>query len=281
VGWTQHSKGVQIIRSAAILQLLLGNIGRPGGGILALRGHASIQGSTDVPTLYDILPGYLPMPFFEADLHKLKNYIKKHKARTGLRSGFDKYFISLMKAYYGDAATKESDYGFNWLPRVTGDHSHFGYWLDMADGKMEGLFVMGQKPAVGASNGRLERKALAKLKWLIVRDMVETETASFCRDSPEVERGELSPESIATEVFLFPAAGTAEKEGTFTNTQRLLQYREKAVDPPGDARSDMWFMYHLGRRIKDKAANDPRPRSAGLNALTWNYPTEGKHAEPN
>src|SRR5207253_10855009 len=93
---------------------------------------------------------------------------------------------------------------------------------------------MGQNPAVGASNGRLERKALAKLKWLVVRDMVETETASFWLDSPEVERGELSPESITTEVFLFPAAGTAEKEGTFTNTQRLLQYREKAVDPPGD-----------------------------------------------
>jgi len=280
VGWTQHSKGVQIIRSAAILQLLLGNIGRPGGGILALRGHASIQGSTDVPTLYDILPGYLPMPFFEADSHKLKGYIKKHKTRTGLWSGFHKYFISLVKAYYGDAATKENDYGFNWLPRVTGDHSHFGYWLDMADGKMEGLFVMGQNPAVGASNGRLERKALAKLKWLVVRDMVETETASFWLDSPEVERGELFPESIATEVFLFPAAGTAEKEGTFTNTQRLLQYREKAVDPPGDARSDTWFMYHLGRRIKEKAKNDPRPRNTGLNALTWNYPTEGKHAEP-
>lgn len=281
VGWTQHSKGVQIIRAASILQLLLGNIGRPGGGILALRGHASIQGSTDVPTLYDILPGYLPMPFFEADSNKLKDYIKKHSARTGLWSGFDKYFISLMKAYFGDAATEDNDYGFDWLPRVTGDHSHFGYWLDMADGKMEGLFVMGQNPAVGASNGRLERTALAKLKWLVVRDMVETETASFWYDSPETRRGELSPENIATEIFLFPAAGTAEKSGTFTNTQRLLQFRNKAVDPPGDARSETWFMYHLGLRIKQKAKNDPRSRNAGLNALTWNYPTHGEHAEPN
>jgi formate dehydrogenase major subunit len=280
VGWTQHSKGVQIIRTAAILQLLLGNIGRPGGGILALRGHASIQGSTDIPTLYDILPGYLPMPFFESDSHKLKNYIKKHSARTGLWSGFDKYFISLMRAYYGDSATKDNDWGFNWLPRVTGDHSHFGYWLDMADGKLDGLFVMGQNPAVGASNGRLERKALSKLKWLVVRDMVETETASFWYASPEVERGELFPETIGTEIFLFPAAGTAEKEGTFTNTQRLLQYREKAVDPPGDARSDLWFVYHLGRRLKEKAGSDSRPRNEGLRALTWNYPTEGKHAEP-
>ena len=280
VGWTQHSKGVQIIRTAAILQLLLGNIGRPGGGILALRGHASIQGSTDIPTLYDILPGYLPMPFFEADSHKLKGYLKKHSARTGLWSSFDKYFISLMRAYYGEAATKQNDWGFNWLPRVTGDHSHFGYWLDMADGKLEGLFVMGQNPAVGASNGRLERKALAKLKWLVVRDMVESGTASFWYASPEVKHGELSPDTIGTEIFLFPAAGTAEKEGTFTNTQRLLQYREKAVDPPGDARSETWFVYHLGRRLKERAANDHQPRNAGLNALTWDYSTEGKHAEP-
>ena len=280
VGWTQHSKGVQIIRSASILQLLLGNIGRPGGGILALRGHASIQGSTDIPTLYDILPGYLPMPFFEKDAHKLQGYIEKHRARTGLWSGFDKYFISLMKAYYGAEATKENDWGFNWLPRVSGDHSHFGYWLDMADGKLEGLFVMGQNPAVGAPNGRLERKALAKLKWLVVRDMVETETASFWYASPEVERGELSPETIGTEVFLFPAAGTAEKAGTFTNTQRLLQHREKAVEPPGDARSDLWFMYHLGRRLKTKARSDSSSRNHGLRALTWQYETEGAHAEP-
>jgi len=280
VGWTQHSKGVQIIRSAAILQLLLGNIGRPGGGIMALRGHASIQGSTDIPTLYDILPGYLPMPFFEADSKKFKNYVKKHRARTGLWSGFDKYFVSLMKAYYGDAATKSNDWGFDWLPRVTGDHSHFGYWLDMADGKLEGLFVMGQNPAVGASNGRLERTALSKLKWLVVRDMVETETASFWYASPEVQRREMSPETIGTEVFLFPAAGTAEKEGTFTNTQRLLQYRNKAVEPPGDARSETWFMYHLGRRLKDKAKRDSQPRNDGLRALTWSYTVEGPTAEP-
>jgi formate dehydrogenase major subunit len=280
VGWTQHSKGVQIIRSAAILQLLLGNIGRPGGGILALRGHASIQGSTDVPTLYDILPGYIPMPFFEQDSHKLEGHIKKHKARTGVWSNFDQYVVSLLKAYYGEAATAENDYGFNWLPRVTGDHSHFGYWLEMADGKLDGLLVMGQNPAVGASNGRLERKALAKLKWLVVRDMVEIETASFWYESPEVERGELSPDTIGTEVFLFPACGTAEKAGTFTNTQRMLQFRNKAVEGPGDARSETWFMYHLGRRLKERGKNDPRSRNAGLNALTWSYPLEGEHDEP-
>jgi formate dehydrogenase major subunit len=280
LGWTQQSKGPQIIRAAAILQLLLGNIGRPGGGILALRGHASIQGSTDIPTLYDILPGYLPMPKLGLDSHSLADYIAKHRERTGWWWNFDKYIVSLLKAYYGEAANKENNWGFDWLPRVTGDHSHQGYFLEMLDGKLEGLFVMGQNPAVAGPNSRLERKALAKLKWLVVRDMVELETASFWYDSPEVERGELRPEEIATEVFLLPAAGYAEKDGCFTNTQRLLQWHEKAVDPPGDARSEPWFMYHLGRRLKEKAKKDPQPRNAGLNALTWHYSLEGKLQEP-
>ncbi len=280
VGWTQHSDGVQIIRSAAILQLLLGNIGRPGGGILALRGHASIQGSTDIPTLYDILPGYLPMPFFESDSGSLDDYLKRHTTEAGWWSNFDKYAVSLLKAYYGDQATERNDYGFNWLPRVTGDHSHLGFWLEMNKGKVEGLFVMGQNPAVGAPNSGLERKALSKLKWLVVRDMVESETASFWLDSPEISRGELRASEIDTEVFFLPAAGHAEKEGTFTNTQRLLQFHEKAVDPPGDARSETWFMYHLGRRLKEKARAHSSPRNAPLNALTWDYPVEGILAEP-
>lgn len=281
VGWTQHSNGVQIIRSAAILQLLLGNIGRPGGGILALRGHASIQGSTDIPTLYDILPGYLPMPFFEDDSKSVEKYMKKHSTSAGLWSEFPAYFVSLMKAWYADAATRENEWGFQFLPRVTGDHSELGYWLDMDEGKVEGLFVMGQNPAVGATNGRLQRKAMRKLKWLVVRDLVETETASFWKDSPEVARGELDPEEIGTEVFLMPAAGQAEKSGSFTNTQRLLQWHNKAVDPPGDARSENWFVYHLGRMLKERAAGERTSKNEALNALTWEYGTEGAHAEPN
>jgi len=270
VGWTQHSSGVQIIRAAAILQLLLGNIGRPGGGILALRGHASIQGSTDIPTLYDILPGYLPMPTSEDG--DLGAYIKKNKSPKGWWYNFDRYIVSLLKAYYGDAATKDNDFGFGWMPRLTGDHSHFGYWMDMADGKLEGLFVMGQNPAVGAPNARLERRALANLKWLVVRDMVEIETATFWLDSPEIQNGELKTEDIDTEVFFFPAASHVEKEGTFTNTQRLLQWREKAVEPPGDARSEIHFLVDLGRRLKTMATD--APRDAALRALAWDYADE-------
>ena len=187
--------------------------------------------------------------------------------------------MSLLKAYYGEAAQPENDFGFHWLPRVTGDHSHQGYWLDMLDGKIDGLFVMGQNPAVAGPNSGMERRGLGKLKWLVVREMVETETASFWYESPEVKRGELKSEEIPTEVFLLPAAGHAEKDGTFTNTQRLLQWRQKAVDPPDDCRSENWFMYHLGVILKEKARRDPRPRNAGLLALTWNYSTEGKHQE--
>src|SRR4051812_32324520 len=280
VGWTQHSTGAQIIRAAGILQQLLGNVGRPGGGIMALRGHTSIQGSTDIPTLYDLMPGYLPMPNFESGAHSLADYIRQNGADTGWWHNLDKYIVSLLKAWYGDAATAENDYGFNWLPRITGDHSHQGYWLDMNDGRMEGLFVFGQNPAVGGPNARLERRALANLDWLVVNEMVETETAAFWYDSPEVERGELRTRDIKTEVFLMPAAGHAEKKGSFTNTQRLIQFREKAVDPPGDARSDLWFIYHLGRRLKERAARDTRSRNAGLNALTWDYPLEAPHGEP-
>ena len=277
VGWTQHSKGVQIIRAAAILQLLLGNIGRPGGGILALRGHASIQGSTDIPTLYDILPGYLTMP------HKgdetLQHYLDRYTKKTGLWSNYPKYLVSILKAYYGKNATAENDFGYAWLPKLTGNHSFFEYLYDMLDGKMDGMFIMGQNPAVGAPNSRLQRKALTKLRWLVVRDMVEVESANFWRESPEVERGELKTEDIETEVFFFPAAGHAEKEGAFTNTQRLLQWREKAVDPPDDARSDGWFMHQLALRLIAKAKQSSDPLDEPLRALDWWYPAD-EHGEP-
>jgi formate dehydrogenase major subunit len=261
VGWTQHSTGVQVIRAAAILQLLLGNIGRPGGGIMALRGHASIQGSTDIPTLYDILPGYLPMP--TAEEPDLATYLKKHRAEKGWWHNVDRYVVSLLKAYYGDAATPANDFGFRWLPQLTGDHSYFGYWLEMADGNLEGLLVMGQNPAVGSPNAKLERAALGKLKWLVVRDLVETETSSFWEDAPD---------DIETEVFFFPAASHVEKDGTFTNTQRLLQWRDKAVDPPGDARSELEFIVALGRKLQAKATESTR--DAALRAMTWQYADE-------
>lgn len=286
VGWTQHSKGVQIIRAAAILQLLLGNIGRPGGGLMALRGHASIQGSTDIPTLYDILPGYLKMPragHAEHSEETLDGWCANHVAPSGWWGHARSYLVSWLKATYGAAATAENDFGFGWLPRVTRDHSHFHYWLEMAAGEIEGLFLMGQNPSVGAQNARLERRALAKLKWLVVRDLVEIEPATFWRDGPEIERGELVTEKIDTEVYLLPAASYVEKAGTFTQTQRMLQWRERAVEPTDDRRSELWFVHQLAKRLQARAAREndaaARARDAGLRALDWWYP-EDEHGEP-
>jgi formate dehydrogenase major subunit len=279
VGWTQHTAGVQMIRAASILQLLLGNIGRPGGGILAMRGHASIQGSTDIPTLYDLLPGYLPMPKARED-HSLEDYMDHDGAMRGWWSFFDVYIISLLKAWFGEAAAQENDYGFGSLPRISGNHSHFATTMRALDGGLDGLFVMGQNPAVGSQHAGLQRRALAKLKWLVVRDLAEIETATFWRDSPEVRSGELSTERIETEVFLMPAAAHVEKEGTFTNTGRVLQFRDKALDPPGDARSELWFMHHLCKRVKAHYAGSQRDRDWPILNLVWDYPEHGETQEP-
>ncbi len=272
VGWTHQSKGVQIIRTAAVLQLLLGNMGRPGGGILALRGHASIQGSTDIPTLYDTLPGYLAMPKAGARMDDLAGYCKKYALPTGLWHETPKYMVSLLKAYYGKNATKENDFGYAWIPKLTGDHSHFQFVTHAADHGLDGYFVMGQNPAVGSQNARLQRQALARTKWLVVREMVETETASFWYAAPEIERGEMKTEEIATEVFLMPAASHIEKEGAFTNTQRLLQWREKAVSPPGDCQSDLGFVHELAKRLIARAKASSDPLDEPLRALDWWYP---------
>lgn len=281
VGWTQHTAGVQMIRAGSIVQLLLGNIGRPGGGIMAMRGHASIQGSSDIPTLYDLLPGYLPMPRATEHDQTLAEYVEAGGKKSGWWSHFDEYIISLLKAWFGEAATKDNDYGFGHLPKLTGNHSHYVTTLRALDGGLDGMFVMGQNPAVGSQHAGLQRRALAKMKWLVVRDLADLETASFWKDSPEIRSGEMKPEDIQTEVFLMPAAGHVEKEGHFTNTQRLLQWRDKALDPPGDARSELHFAYHLGKRIKAHYADSERARDWPIRNLTWDYAEHGVHDEPN
>src|SRR4051794_1187335 len=269
VGWTQHSLGVQMIRAGAILQLLLGNIGRPGGGVMAMRGHATIQGASDIPTLYDLLPGYLHMPRAREGELTLEDYIASGGASRGWWSHFPEYIVSLLKAWYGDAASADNDYGFAALPRISGNHAHFPTMLRALDGGLDGLFCMGQNPAVGSQNSGLMRRALAQLKWLVVRDLAEVETATFWRDSPEVLSGELRTEEIETEVFLMPAASHVEKEGSFTNTQRLVQWRDKALEPPGDARSELWFMHHLTKRVQAHYADSEDPRDWGIRHLRW------------
>jgi formate dehydrogenase major subunit len=279
VGWTQHTVGVQYIRGAAIIQQLLGNIGRPGGGIVALRGHASIQGSTDIPTLYDILPGYLPMPHAEY-YGGFDNFVAANTSPSGWWGHFRAYWVSLMKAYFGEHATVDNEWLFDRLPRVDGDNSVYWTLQQMLEGKVKGYLVAGENPAVGNSNARAGRLGLAKLDWLVVRDLVEVETASFWYDSPEIETGELKTEEIATEVFFLPAAAHTEKDGSFTNTQRLLQWHRQAVEPKQDCRSDLWFYFHLGRRIKQKLEGSKEPRDELVKALRWEYPTHAQVQEP-
>ena len=276
VGWTQHTVGVQIIRTAAMLQALLGNIGRPGGGVLALRGHATIQGSTDIATLYHSLPAYLNMPDARKAHESLKDFVVTEggPVATSFWGNYPKFIVSYLKAQFGEAATAANDYGYDFHPKITGDHSHMPMFLAMAEGKIKGFLVMGQNPAVGGQNARLQRKALAKLEWMVVRDFFETETAAFWRNSPEVKSGELASKDIKTEVFFLPAATLPEMEGTFTNTQRLIQAHDKAVDPPDEARSDTWFTYHLGKRLKAMYKEPASPRDWAIRNLAWEYEPE-------
>ncbi|KQX63751.1 formate dehydrogenase [Angustibacter sp. Root456] len=279
VGWTQHTLGAQFIRTAAIVQTLLGNMGRPGGGIMAMRGHASIQGSTDIPTLYNILPGYLAMPV--AGQHDTwQEYVSAigSKEQKGFWANADAYAVSLLKAWWGDAATAENDWAFDYLPRLTGAHGTYQTVMAMLDDQVEGYFLLGQNPAVGSAHGRMQRLGLARLKWLVVRDLNMIESATFWKDAPEIATGELETEQIGTEVFFLPPASHVEKAGTFTQTHRMLQWRHQAVQPPGDCQSELQFFYELGQRIRERLADSTDERDRPLLDLTWDYPLD-EHGE--
>jgi formate dehydrogenase major subunit len=271
VGWTQHTTGVQTIRAAAVLQLLLGNVGRPGGGILALRGHATIQGSTDLATLYDLLPGYLNAPSALRRHDTLSDYIQTEAVATSWWSNFPKYIVSQLKAWFGDDASRANDFAYDYLPKTIGNHSHLPMFVAMNEGVIKGFMAVGQNPAAGGQNAGFHRQALSKLEWMVIRDFYETETASFWKNAPEVERGKIRPQDIQTEVIFLPAAAVAESDGSFTNTQRLLQWHDKAADPPDDARSDIWYTVHLGLRLKRLYAGSTAQRDRPIRALMWDY----------
>ncbi len=279
VGWTQHTVGVQYIRTASILQALLGNIGRPGGGIMALRGHASIQGSTDIPTLFNLLPGYIPMPHAHAG-EDLDTFAAAEGTDKGYWANMRAYLVSLLKAWWGPAATAGNDFCFDYLPRLTGSHATYDTVMAQLAGDCKGYFLLGENPAVGSANAKLQRLGMANLDWLVVRDFSLIESATFWKDGPEIDTGELRTQDIGTEVFFMPAAAHTEKSGSFTNTQRMLQWHYEAVEPAGDARSELWFAYHLGRIIRDKLAGSADGMDRPILDLTWDYPVKGSVAEP-
>jgi formate dehydrogenase major subunit len=279
VGWTQHTYGPQMIGCCALLQLLLGNIGRPGGGIMALRGHASIQGSTDVPTLYHSIHGYMAAPSALKDHKTLREYLATEALATGVWGGMAKYLVSYLKSMYGSAATPENDFGYDWHPKISGDHSHLPMFVAMADGRVKGMICIGQNPATSL-NANLERKGMRSLEWLVVKDNFLTESATFWYRSPEIDGGEIRPEEIKTEVFFFPSAQVAETDGSFTNTQRMLQWHFKAADPPGQCRSDLWFTHQLALRIKQLYGGSPLPRDQGIKNLVWEFDPDEAQSIP-
>ncbi len=278
MGTTQHSHGTQNIRSYAILQLLLGNIGLAGGGVNAMRGESNVQGSTDMALLYHILPGYLAAPV--APMQSLADYLEKVTPRSNdplsanWWQNYPKYITSLLKAWYGEHARKENDFAYGYVPKATGDHSYMALIEAVYAGTIKGLFCFGMNPAVGGPHSARARDALDKLDWMVAIDLFETDSSVFWK------RPGVDPATINAEVFLLPAAASVEKEGSVANSGRWAQWRYKAVEPPGDARSDAWIITQLIRGLKKAYASGgafPQP----IQHLTWDYGQDkDAHGEP-
>ncbi len=271
MGTTQHTYGAQNIRSYCILQLLLGNIGVCGGGINALRGESNVQGSTDHCLLFHIIPGYLKVP--QSTDSSLSAYLERTTPRSSDPNSANwwqntpKYAVSLLKAWYGKAAASDNEFGFHYLPKIEAgkDYSHIALFEAMSEGVIKGLMVWGQNPAVGGPNANLERSAMGKLDWMLVSDIWHTETANFWR------RPGVNPADIKTEVFLLPALGSYEKEGSVTNSGRWMQWRYKAADGPGDAMDDLWMMDKIYKKLKELYSGGSGPNSDAITKVDWDY----------
>jgi len=251
LGWTQHSVGVQNIRLAAMIQLLLGNIGVAGGGINALRGEPNVQGSTDHAILWHILPGYLPVPSTAwptlAEYNKANTPVTSDPKSANWWGNRPKYMASLLKSWFGDAATAENEFGYGWLPKVD-PHVDYAslYIVDrMYKGHIKGGFVFGHNPAQSMPNTNKVRKALQNLDWLAVGEVHDTETASFWRQPG------LDSKAIKTEVFLLPACQRGEKDGTTSNSGRWLMWHYKGCEPRGDSHSMGWMVVEIMKRVVD------------------------------
>jgi len=271
MGWTQHTYGAQNIRAATIIQLLLGNIGMAGGGINALRGESNVQGSTDHCLLFHILPGYLKMP--DTRYETLTSYLEANIPQcndpksANWWQNYPKYAVSLLKWLYGRNATAGNEFGFHWLPKMGPGRNYS--WMElfkaMHAGTIKGFFAWGQNPAVSGTNANRVRQALAKLDWMVAVNLWDTETSSFWK------RPGTDPADIKTEVFSLPAAVSVEKEGSITNSGRWAQWRWKAVDPPGEARSDSWIINQLMIRLRALYEADPGPNPDPVLKLAWDY----------
>jgi formate dehydrogenase-N alpha subunit len=277
MGTTQHTNGSQVVRSYAVLQLLLGNIGICGGGVNAMRGESNVQGSTDMGLLFHLLTGYLKAPIntdttLQKYLERITPQSKDPKSANWWQNT-PKYVVSLLKSWYGDAATKENEFAYQLLPKATGNYSVMSLIHAMYDGVIKGLMCWGMNPAVSSPNAGMTLQALEKLDWLVSTDLWSTETANFW------QRPGVNPASIRTEVIELPASASYEKEGSTSNSSRWLQWRYKGADSPGDARPDLDIVIDLMARIKKLYENDSAaPNRDAVARLVWNY---GAHPDPN
>lgn len=279
VGWTQHMHGSQMIRTGAILQLLLGNIGRPGGGINALRGHANVQGATDLAVVADSLPGYLKMPM------PAQQSLEEHlKASTPAQvdpdsvnfwANYPKFYVSLLKTWWGDHATPENEFAYHYLPKrdESTDVTYLGAFDAMYRGQVEGFITFGFNPVLAGPNTTKIMEALAKLKWLVVVDPFDNETASFwARDGVDKSK-------IQTEVFFLPSTHWIERAGSFTNSGRWIQWKEAAVPPEPGIRSDAWILSGIVNGLKARYQAEGGAFPDPILHLTWNYANPNEPSE--
>ena len=275
VGWTHHSSGTQTIRTAAMIQLLLGNVGRAGGGVNALRGHSNIQGATDMAGIFDSLPGYLKMPV-PADVD-LKTYLTRITPKVSKPNEWDSFnywshtpafTVSLLKALYGGAAVKQNDFAFNWLPKIDRTYSWVDIWDAMYNGKIKGMMAFGMNGVMIGPNSNKNIAALKKAEFLVVCDIYPEETSEFWR-APGTTAEEMK--KIGTTVYRLPGAGFAEKDGTFVNSARWLQWKYAAVPPPGDCKLDQEILARIFMKVREKYQKEGGKFPEPILNVSWAY----------
>jgi formate dehydrogenase major subunit len=275
VGWTQHGSGTQTIRGAAILQLLLGNVGRAGGGVNALRGHSNIQGATDMAGIFDILPGYLKMPApSDKDFKTYLDRITPKASKPGPWESFNywsntpKFAVSFLKSMYGDAATKENDWAFHYLPKIDRKYSWAEIWDDMYRGKVKGLLAFGMNGVSIGPNANKNIAALKKADWLVVCEIYPDETSEFWK-SPGITKEEMA--KIQTTVYRLPGAGFAEKDGTFVNSARWLQWKGAALPPPPNCKLDQEILARIFLKTRELYQKEGGKFPDPVLHASWNY----------
>jgi formate dehydrogenase-N alpha subunit len=275
LGWTQHSHGSQNIRTMAMIQLLLGNIGRAGGGVNALRGHANVQGITDQCAYSEVLPGYLSAPT-DADTTRAE-YIERRTPKPlrpnqmNFAQNFAKWHTSQQKAFWGAAATKDNDFAYDWLPKRDAAYDVLAIFERLYQGKVNGFVIQGFNPLAALPNKKKVSAAMSKLKYLVVIDPLRTETSEFWKSVGD--KNPVEPEKIATEVFRLPASSFAEDAGTFTSSGRVIQWHWAATEPPGQAKTDREIVASLFVKLREMYAKDGGKLPEPILKLNWAYAT--------